>query len=138
MAQKYLKNCSPFLALKGMKIKATLKSHLTSVRMGTINKITYNKYQQGHGGRETHFPHGIGSGTLKWGRPSGSHCGKTNKSKIKEGGIYHMTQLSKSLANAQRTQCLTLQTLAQPWPLMLCPQQLENGNNLSVSQLMNR
>ena len=42
MANKYVKRCSISLAIKEMKIKTTMRYHLTPVRMAVINKIDNN------------------------------------------------------------------------------------------------
>jgi hypothetical protein len=40
MAKKYMKKCSPSLAIKEMKIKTTLRFHLTPVRTAIIKNTT--------------------------------------------------------------------------------------------------
>jgi hypothetical protein len=42
MAKKHMKN-SPFLAIKEMKIKTTLRFHLTPVRIAIIKNTTNNR-----------------------------------------------------------------------------------------------
>jgi hypothetical protein len=37
MTNKFMKKCSTFLAIKGLKIKPTLRFHLIPVRMAIIN-----------------------------------------------------------------------------------------------------
>jgi hypothetical protein len=42
MAKKHMKKCSPSLAIKEMRIKTTLRFHLTAVRIASINNTTIN------------------------------------------------------------------------------------------------
>jgi hypothetical protein len=43
MAKKHVKKCSPFLAIKKMQIKTTLRFHLTPVRIAIIKNTTNNR-----------------------------------------------------------------------------------------------
>jgi hypothetical protein len=54
MAKKHMKKWAPSLAIKEMQIKATLKFHLTPVRIAIIQNIT-NKCWRGCGGERN--PH---------------------------------------------------------------------------------
>jgi hypothetical protein len=47
MSKIHKKKCLPSLAIKKMQIKATLKFHLTTVRMAIIKSINNNKCWQG-------------------------------------------------------------------------------------------
>jgi hypothetical protein len=47
MAKKHMKKCSPFLALKEMQIKTTLRFHLTLVRIAIIKNTNNNSCWQG-------------------------------------------------------------------------------------------
>jgi hypothetical protein len=43
VAKKYMKKCSPFLTIKEMQIKTTLRFFLTPVRIATIKNTNNNK-----------------------------------------------------------------------------------------------
>jgi hypothetical protein len=43
MAKKHMKKCSPFLAIRKMQIKTTLRFHLTPIKIATIKNTTNNK-----------------------------------------------------------------------------------------------
>jgi hypothetical protein len=53
MAEKYMKKCSPFLAIKEMQIKTMLRFHLTPVKMVTMKNTTNNKCWPEYGEKET-------------------------------------------------------------------------------------
>jgi hypothetical protein len=44
MAKKYMKKCSPSMAIKEMQTKTTLRFHLTTVRLAIIKNTTTNRY----------------------------------------------------------------------------------------------
>ena len=44
MAHRHMKRCSTLIAIREMKIKATMKNHLTPGRMAITNKSTNNKF----------------------------------------------------------------------------------------------
>jgi hypothetical protein len=44
MAKKHMKKCSPFLAIKEMQIKTTLRFHLIPVRRAIIKTTNTNKH----------------------------------------------------------------------------------------------
>jgi hypothetical protein len=47
MAKKHMKKCSPSLAIKKMKIKTTLRFHLTPVKIAIIKNTAKNRCWQG-------------------------------------------------------------------------------------------
>jgi hypothetical protein len=55
MTKKHMKKCSPFLAIKEMQIKSTLRFYLIPVRIATIKNTTSNKCWRGCGGKKN--PH---------------------------------------------------------------------------------
>jgi hypothetical protein len=53
MVKKYMKKCSPSLAIKEMLIKTTLRFHLTPVRITIIKNTTNNRCWRGCGEKGT-------------------------------------------------------------------------------------
>jgi hypothetical protein len=53
MAEKYLKKCSASLIIRKMKIKTTLRFHLTPVRMAKLKNSGDSRCCQGCGERGT-------------------------------------------------------------------------------------
>jgi hypothetical protein len=53
MAKKHMKQCSPYLVIKEMEIKTTLRFHLTPVRIAIIKDTTNNMCRRGCGEKGT-------------------------------------------------------------------------------------
>jgi hypothetical protein len=53
MVKKHMKKYSPFLEIKEMQLKTTLRFHLTHVRIAIIKNTTNNRCWQGCGEKET-------------------------------------------------------------------------------------
>jgi hypothetical protein len=53
VAEKYMKKCSPSLAIKEMQIKTTLRFYLTPIRITIINSSTNNVCWRGCGEKRT-------------------------------------------------------------------------------------
>jgi hypothetical protein len=55
MAKKHMKKCSPYLAIKEIQIKTTVRFYLTPVRIATIKNTTNINVDEDEGGKRN--PH---------------------------------------------------------------------------------
>ena len=58
MAKRHVKRCSTLLTIKAMKIKTTIRYHLTPVRMVIIKKSTGNRCWRGCTKKESSYTAG--------------------------------------------------------------------------------
>ena len=79
MASKHMRKCSASLAIREIKIKTTIRYHLTPVRMGKINKAGNHKCWRRCGEREPSY---TVAGNVNWCSHSGKLRGVFKKFKI--------------------------------------------------------
>jgi hypothetical protein len=72
MAKKYMRKCSPSLAIKEMQIKTTLRFHLTPVRIAIIKDTTRTCVGEDVGKKEPSY---TAVGNASWCNHSGKKFG---------------------------------------------------------------